>query len=87
VTYQTAIEWIEACNTLHRQVEILYVVDGYQVSITYDSNYTNYAWRGSTLLETINKARLEYCPRHVASDADGKICRFCETHIDTERPD
>jgi hypothetical protein len=27
-----------------------------------------------------------HCPGHVASDGDPKLCRYCGTHVDEERP-
>lgn len=29
----------------------------------------------------------DFCPTHVASDEDAKVCRNCGTHIDELRPD
>lgn len=51
------IDWLEQQSTLHQQVEILYVVDGFQVMLTYDGfPITGKEWRGETLREAFAKA-------------------------------
>lgn len=51
------IDWLEMANGLHTQVEILYVVDGYQVSLTYDSEPIE-TFHGKTLREALVQAML-----------------------------
>lgn len=55
------LDWLERCHTLHRQIEILYVVDGYQVMATYDGEpiYRS-QWTGATLREACSLAMAEY---------------------------
>jgi hypothetical protein len=50
------IEWLQKANTLHRQVDILYVVVGYQVTVTWDENPISEAFEGETVSEAISKA-------------------------------
>lgn len=50
------IDWLERVSTLHQQVEILYVVDGYEVQLTYDGEpIFGQKWRGETLREAFEK--------------------------------
>lgn len=49
--------WIEQRTTLHQQVDILYVVDGYEVSIMNDRCRTVAGpWRGETVAEALRLA-------------------------------
>lgn len=50
------LEWLEDNHTLHKAVEALYVVDGYEVSITYDGNVIKGPFRAETLREAYIKA-------------------------------
>lgn len=50
------IDWLQKVNTLHRQVDILYVVDGYEVTITWDDNPVSEGFHGETVAEAISKA-------------------------------
>lgn len=50
------ILWLEDRHTLHQQVEILYTVDGYDVSITWDSDAYAGPYHGETLAEAIDLA-------------------------------
>jgi hypothetical protein len=50
------IEWLQKVNTLHRQVDILYVVDGYEVTIIWDDNPISGGFHGETVAEAISKA-------------------------------
>jgi len=51
------IDWLERQSTLHRQVDILYVVDGYQVTLMYDGEpVSGKQWHGASLREAITKA-------------------------------
>lgn len=54
------IEWLERNHTLHRAVEALYVVDGYQVTITHDDHQIAGPWRGETLREAYVRAMGEW---------------------------
>lgn len=52
-----ALDWIEAMHTLHGSVEFLYVVDGYEVSITKDDgNSWTLLGSGPTLRDAIKEA-------------------------------
>lgn len=42
------IDWLERMHNLHTQVEALYVVDGYLVSLTWDG-YPVHEFKGETL--------------------------------------
>jgi len=54
------IEWLEKANTLHRQVDILYVVDGYQVTVTWDGCAISDSFHGETVAEAIGKAMVGF---------------------------
>lgn len=50
------IEWLEDMHTLHYCVEILYVVDGYQLQQTRDGSDVGEPVRGETLEKAIDAA-------------------------------
>jgi hypothetical protein len=50
------VDWLEAKHTLHRGVEILYVVDGYEVQLTDDDEPVGSPYRGETLRDAIDAA-------------------------------
>lgn len=51
------IDWLERMHTLHQQVEILYVVDGYEITVTHDGEpIFGQRWRGENLREALTKA-------------------------------
>lgn len=50
------LDWLESMHTLHGAVEILYVVDGYQLTLTYDGAQVGEPVRGATLDEAIDNA-------------------------------
>ena len=50
------IAWLQKAHTLHRQVSMLYVVDGYEVTVTYDEHPISEVFHGETLREAISKA-------------------------------
>ena len=54
-----AIKWLEDNHTLHTSVEILYVVDGYEVTVMHENGVTplSKTYRGETLLTAIDQAR------------------------------
>lgn len=52
------IDWLERMHNLHTQVEALYVVDGYQVSLTWDGEALH-EFNGDTLREAYSAA-MEY---------------------------
>lgn len=54
------IEWLERNHTLHHAVEALYVVDGFEVTITYDGNPLAGPWHAETLRGAYLKAMLEW---------------------------
>ena len=55
-TYYDKIEWLQKANTLHRQVDILYVVDGYQVTVLWDESPISEAFHGETLDKALEAA-------------------------------
>lgn len=49
--------WVERHSTLHTEVQILYVVDGYEVSVEHDSGRRLHGpWHGATLGDAIDAA-------------------------------
>jgi antibiotic biosynthesis monooxygenase (ABM) superfamily enzyme len=51
------LDWLEQNHTLHHQVEILYVVDGYEVTITRDGDpIPSLQWKGESLREACSYA-------------------------------
>jgi hypothetical protein len=52
------MEWLEGKSTLHTSVEILYVVDGYEVVVLHEDGVTEVSPRfhGETLAAAIDKA-------------------------------
>lgn len=50
------LDWIEAQHTLHLAVEILYVVDGYELTLTYDGNPLTMLAKDDTLRAAIDIA-------------------------------
>lgn len=56
----TNIEWLESKLTLHTGVELLYVVDGYQVTVTAMDGRVAQDFQAETLDEAITKAREWY---------------------------
>lgn len=50
------IDWIEANTTLHRQVELLYVVDGYECSVTHDGDVVEGPFPGETVRDALRRA-------------------------------
>ena len=58
MTDKERLDWLEANHTLHKSVEILYVVDGYEVTIVDEDGYTVLSpnFHGQNLREAIDKA-------------------------------
>lgn len=56
----TQVEWLQQANTMHRQVEMLYVVGGYDVTITWDGHAISEPFHGDTLSDAISKAMEEF---------------------------
>ncbi|EJY0635054.1 hypothetical protein OE855_002595 [Salmonella enterica subsp. enterica serovar Schwarzengrund] len=54
------IEWLESMHTLHGAIEILYVVDGYQIQRTYDDVEIGVPIKADTLAQCIDTA-IEKC--------------------------
>lgn len=51
------LNWLETQYGLHRELEITYVVDGYEVEFTYDGNPTDgKQHHGETLRDALRKA-------------------------------
>lgn len=65
------IEWLQKANTLHRQVEILYVVDGYEVTLTWDGHAISEDFHGETLGQAIDKAMSAFDLSSPAKFVDG----------------
>lgn len=55
---QECLQWLEDNCTLHKSVEILYVVDGYEVQVMHEDGVTELSPRfhGETLASAIGKA-------------------------------
>lgn len=53
--YEIVIGFIETNNTLHSTIDILYVVDGYQVNVSNDGNPVGEVCNGKTLMEAMIK--------------------------------
>lgn len=65
------IEWLESMNTLHNTVEMLYTVDGYLLTHTYDSSPIA-TMHGETLSEAIDKAiNAGWCATNAEDLPDG----------------
>ena len=63
------LQWLQNNHTLHRVVEALYVVDGYQVEITHDGVRIAGPWHGETLFEAYAKR----CGYDTSKGREGKI--------------
>lgn len=51
------LEWLQRWHTLHYRVEMLYVVDGYEVTITYDDTpVPGCSWKQPTLYDALREA-------------------------------
>lgn len=51
------LDWLEKQYTLHKEAEIWYVVDGYQINLTEDDGRTCAAsFSGTTLRQAIDEA-------------------------------
>lgn len=50
------IQWLETVSTLHQHVEILYVVDGYEITLVYDESPIHGPFHGLTLADAIDRA-------------------------------
>ena len=63
------MKWLEDNCTLHRSVEILYVVDGYEVQVMHEDGVTalSPAFHGPTLGEAIDAAML-HAPQSSTSE-------------------
>lgn len=53
------LDWLQRNHTLHYSVELLYVVDGYECTLTNDGNPVD-SYRGDTVREAIAKAMSNY---------------------------
>lgn len=50
------LDWLERMHTLHKSVDILYVVDGYEVALMHDSGrQLSEMYHGESLREAIDK--------------------------------
>lgn len=58
------VDWLERQHTLHRAVEALYVVDGYEVTITHDGNRIAGPWHGETLRDAYSLAMANWDKTH-----------------------
>jgi len=59
-TAQARIDWLQRMHTLHRAVEMLYVVDGYHVTLTWEGTPISPDYHGETLDAAIDKAMAEF---------------------------
>ncbi len=53
------LDWLETAHTLHKAVAILYVVDGYTCTLTYDSDEIA-VFHGPTMRVALGKAMDAY---------------------------
>ncbi len=53
---EALVAWMQKVSTLHRSIDILYVVDGYEVTILWDDHPISESFRGETLEQAIDKA-------------------------------
>lgn len=61
MTASEALCWLEDKHTLHKSVQILYVVDGYEIHMMEnDEQHVVAVFHGHTLLEAITKAAKVY---------------------------
>lgn len=69
---EARVEWLQKVNTLHRQADILYVVDGYEVTIVWDDYPISEGFHGATVAEAIDKAMVGFDldARHQFQDRD-----------------
>ena len=51
------LEWLEEWHSLHWQVEFLYVVDGYQCTLTHDGNPIHGPYHAKTLVQALDLCR------------------------------
>lgn len=59
------IDWLERQHTLHRTVEVIYVVDGYLVQICYDGTpLKDKEWHGDTLRNAYAAAMQDWDVTH-----------------------
>lgn len=58
--YADQIAWLQDVSTLHRSVDILYVVDGYEVTVVWDGEPISDSFHGETVSEAISKAMAEF---------------------------
>lgn len=57
MTDSERLDWFEAQHTLHKSLEVLYVVDGYELSlIAEDGDVVLATFKGETLREAIDQA-------------------------------
>lgn len=47
------LDFIDRNTTLHKQVELLYVVDGYEASVTYDGTPLSPVYKGATVRDAL----------------------------------
>lgn len=57
---QDLIQWIQDATTLHRQVEITYLVTGYLVEITWDGLPLGAPFEGYTVEKALRAAMLGF---------------------------
>lgn len=49
------LDYLQRHHTLHKKVDFLYVVDGYEVSVTWDDEPISPTYKGSTLRESLEE--------------------------------
>lgn len=63
------VDWLQRQHTLHRQVSMLYVVDGYDVAIEHDGEpLPGRTWHGRTLREALTAAMADWDVTHGGRD-------------------
>lgn len=61
------LDWLELVNCLHVNVELLYVVDGYELTVYGEDRES--LFKGPTLRDAIDKAMAVVIPHHKKGDA------------------
>jgi len=71
------LDWLEKHHTLHTQVEILYVVDGYEVTLMHEDGINELSphFRGDDLRAAIDAAMSAVSPQKTLADWQG--CEDC----------
>jgi len=49
------LDYLERHHTLHKKIDFLYVVDGYQATVTWDDEPISQAYKGASIREALNE--------------------------------